>query len=50
MAEGDIKRPTDLMDRHLQSSEGKLRQEPEREVDLLQLFKPATRQTASRGR
>jgi DNA-binding GntR family transcriptional regulator len=50
MAEGDIERATDLMDRHLQSSEGKLRQEPEREVDLLQLFKPTTRKAASRGR
>lgn len=39
MAQGDIERATELMDRHLQDSEGKLKREPEREVNLLQLFK-----------
>lgn len=49
MAQGDIEHATDLMDRHLQDSEGKLHQEPEREVNLLQLFKPA-KKAAARAR
>lgn len=46
MASGDVAHATDLMDRHLQDSEGRLRHEPTPEVDLLQLFKPAPRRTA----
>lgn len=49
MAARDIEQATELMDRHLQDSEGKLRQEAPAEVNLLQLFKPAAR-TPSRRR
>jgi DNA-binding GntR family transcriptional regulator len=46
MAQGDSERATELMDRHLQDSEGKLKREPEREVNLLQLFRrPAAKAT-----
>jgi len=51
MAAGNVERATELMDRHLADSESKLREEPEREVDLRQLFKPpAKKKPASRGR
>ena len=48
MASRDVEHATELMDRHLQDSEGKLRQDEAAAVDLLQLFKPAASARARR--
>jgi DNA-binding GntR family transcriptional regulator len=48
MARGEVEHATDLMERHLQDSEGKLHHEPTPEVNLQELFKPAARARRAR--
>ena len=48
MARGDVEHATDLMERHLQDSEGKLHREPMPEVDLFDLFRPAAKPRRAR--